>query len=138
MTSATGQPKTVEQPGDRFIEPGTPAADRIDQLTLAEHGQEHLLPLRTSHADWLKHALALHWSTDLPQPFIGYDTEDGTFVAEWQSETECNTLTVDAENHRGWYDPWTEGDAEGFTEELDLDTEEAWQLLRNALTATRP
>ncbi len=86
----------------------------------------------------MKQALALHWNADLPQPFIGYDADEGTFVAEWQSETECNTLTIDAENHRGWYDPWPGGDAVGLPEELDLDTEEAWQLLRNALTTTKP
>lgn len=137
MTSATGQPKTAQQPGGRFIAPETPASDRIDQLALTGPDQAHLLPSRTHQAEWLKHTLALRWGADLPQPFIGYDIEEGMFFAEWQSETECNTLTIDAENHRGWYDAWPEGDAAGLSEELDLDTEEAWQLLQNALTTTR-
>ena len=137
MTSTTGQSKRAQQPNDRFLVPETPAADRIDQLVLVDTGQQHLLPRRTSQAEWLKQALALHWNSDLPQPFIGYDTDDGTFFAEWQSETECNTLTIDAESHRGWYDPWPSG-TEELPEELDLNTEEAWQFLRNALTATGP
>ena len=86
----------------------------------------------------LKQVLELHWNPDLPQPFIGYDTDEGTFVAEWQSEAECNTLTIDAENHRGWYDPWPAGEAAGLPEELDLDTEKALLLLRYALTTTKP
>ena len=137
MTSTTGQSKRAQQPNDRFLVPETPAADRIDQLVFVDTGQQHLLPRRTSQAEWLKQALALHWNSDLPQPFIGYDTDDGTFFAEWQSGTECNTLTIDAESHRGWYDHWPSG-AEELPEELDLNTEEAWQLLRNALTTTRP
>lgn len=138
MTSATGQPKQIQQPGDRFVAPETPAADRIDQLVLVEHDQRDLLPSRASQAAWLKQALAFHWSADLPQPFIGYDVKEGTFVAEWQSDAECNTLTIDAENRRGWYDPWPGAADEALLEELDLDTEEAWQLLRYALTTTGP
>ena len=137
MTSTTGRSKRAQQPNDTFLVPETTAVDRIDQLVLVDTGQQHLLPRRTSQAEWLKQALELHWNSDLPQPFIGYDTDDGTFFAEWQSETECNTLTIDAESHRGWCDPWPSG-AEELPEELDLNTEEAWQFLRNALTATGP
>ena len=138
MTSATSLPQTIRQPTDRFIAPETPAADRIDQLALAGDDQQHLIPDRVNHAAWLKQALELHWDAELPQPFIGYDSDQGAFVAEWQSETECNTLTINAENRRGWYDPWPGGDDGELPEELDLDTEQAWQLLRNALTTNRP
>ena len=138
MTSTTGEMPVAQQPSGRFLVPDTPAADRIDQLVLVEPTQQHLLPHRTSQAEWLKQVLELHWNPDLPQPFIGYDTDEGTFVAEWQSEAECNTLTIDAENHRGWYDPWPAGEAAGLPEELDLDTEKAWLLLRYALTTTKP
>ena len=138
MTSTAGKTQTDQQPSGRFLAPDTPPADRIDHLVLVEPTQQHLLPRRTSQAEWLKQVLALRWNPDLPQPFIGYDTDQGTFVAEWQSEAECNTLTIDAENHRGWYDAWPSREAVGLTEELDLDTEEAWLLLSNALTTTKP
>ena len=138
MTSTAGTTRIDQQPGGRFLAPNTPPAERIDQLVLVEPEQQHLLPRRTSQAEWLKQVLALHWKPDLPQPFIGYDADEGTLVAEWQSETECNTLTIHAENHRGWYDPWPSRQAAGLPEELDLDTEEAWLTLSNALTTTRP
>ena len=138
MTSTAGQTRIDQQPSGRFLAPNTPPAERIDQLVLVEPEQRHLLPRRTGQAEWLKHVLALRWNSDLPQPFIGYDTNEGTFVAEWQSDTECNTLTIDAENHRGWYEPWPGSEAAELPEELDLDTEEAWLLLSNALTATGP
>ena len=136
MTSTAGTTRINQRQSGRFLAPDTPPAERIDQLVLVEPGQQHLLPGRTSQAEWLKQVLALHWNPDLPQPFIGYDIDEGTFVAEWLSETECNTLTIDAENHRGWYDPWPSHEAAVLCKELDLDTEEAWLLLSNALTIT--
>ena len=138
MTSIAGKTQTDQQPSGRFVAPNTPPADRIDQLVLVEPSQQHLLRRRTSQAEWLKQVLALRWSPNLPQPRIGYDTGQGTFVAEWQSETECHTLTIDAENHRGSYDAWPSREAAELPEELDLDTEEAWLLLSNALTTTKP
>jgi len=138
MTSTVGKTRIDQQPSGRFLAPNTLPAERIDQLVLVEPEQEHLLPRRTSQAEWLKQVLARYWKTDFPQPFIAYYADEGTFVAEWQSETECNTLTIDAENHRGWYDPWPSREAAELPEELDLDTEEAWLLLSNALTNTRP
>ncbi|MCE2500869.1 MAG: hypothetical protein J4G13_08415 [Dehalococcoidia bacterium] len=138
MTSIAGKTQMGQQPSGRFLTPNTPPADRIDQLVLVEPGQQHLLARRTSHAEWLKQVLALHWKPDLPQPFIGYDADEGTFFAEWQSETECNTLTIDAENHRGWYDPWPSREASELSQELDLDTGEAWQLLSDVLTTAQP
>ena len=138
MTSIAGKTQIDQQPSGRFLVPNMPPADRIDQLVLVEPGQQHLLPRRTSHAEWLKQVLALRWNPDLPQPFIGYDPDEGTFVVEWQSETECNTLTIDAENHRGWYDSCPSREAAELPEELDLDAEEAWLLLSDALTTTKP
>ena len=128
MTSTAGEMPVAQQPSDRFLAPETPPADRIDQLVLVEPGQ----------AEWLKRVLALHWPARFPQPFIGYDSEGGAFVAEWQSEAECNTLTIDANNHRGRYDPWPAREHADLPEELDLDTEEAWRLLSKALMTTRP
>ena len=96
MTSIAGKTQIDQQPSGRFLVPNTPPADRIDQLVLVEPSQQYLLPLRKIHAEWLKQVLALRWNPDLPQPFIGYDTDEGTFVTEWHSETECNTLTIDA------------------------------------------
>ena len=138
MTSTAGKTRIDQQPGGGFLAPDTPPAERIDQLVLVEPEQQHLLSRRTRQAEWLKQVLALHWNPKFPQPFIGFDTDEGTFVAEWQSETECNTLTIDAENHRGWYDPWPSHEGAELPEELNLDTEEAWLLLSNALTTTRP
>ena len=128
MTSTAGKTQADTQPSDRFLAPDTAPTDRIDQLALVEPGQ----------AAWLKRALEIHWPAHLPQPFIGYDSEAGAFVAEWQSEAACNTLTIDAENHRGWYEPWPAREHADLPEELDLDTEEAWRLLSKALMTTRP
>ena len=82
--------------------------------------------------------MATHWGNDLPQPFIGFDLAEGLFILEWQSDTECNTLTVDAENRKGWYDPWHSGAIDIVLDtELDLDSEEGWERLRSALTITQ-
>ena len=120
MTSIAGKTQIDQQPSGRFLVPNMPPADRIDQLVLVEPGQQHLLPRRTSHAEWLKQGLALRWNPDLPQPFIGYDPDEGTFVVEWQSETECNTLTIDAENHRGWYDSCAQSRSRGVARRVGL------------------
>ena len=78
-----------------------------------------------------------HWGWDLPQPFIGFDLEEGFFVASWQSDSECNTLTIDAKEHKGWYDPWPTGEGENpLPDEIDLTTEAAWVRLRTALMTT--
>ena len=83
--------------------------------------------------------MAIHWNGDLPQPFIGFDLDEGLFVAEWQSDTECRTLTIDAENRKARYDPWSP-DASGraLPEEIDLNQEDGWACLKNVLTGTRP
>ena len=114
MTSAAEHTKQANQPGGRFTEPETPVSQRIDALIVH-------CPNQKDQAQWLKQALKARWSKDLPQPFIGFDDEDGTFVAEWQSDTECNTLAIDAGNHRGWYHPWPDPAAGELSEELDLD-----------------
>ena len=131
MVSKAGHPKGTSQPGGRFTPPVTPVSERIDQLTL-------YCPEQQDQAQWLKRTLEAHWSRDLPQPFIGFDEEESAFVAEWQSDTECNTLVIDARNHQGWFHPWPDPAARKLAEVLNLDTEQAWQLLRTALTATRP
>ena len=131
MTQKTGHPKQAQQPGDRFTQPETPVSERIDQLMPYCAGQE-------SQAEWLKLTLEARWTKELPQPFIGFDEEEGAFVAEWQSDTECNTLVVDPGNRQGRYHTWPGATAGELAQALDLDTEEAWQLLRSALTATRP
>ncbi len=130
MISKAGQPKRAGQPGKRFTPPATPVSERIDQLILYCPDQEQ-------QAQWLKQTLEANWAGDLPQPFIGFDEEECAFVAEWQSDTECNTLVIDASKHRGWYHPWPGPAAGKLAGALDLDTEEAWQLLRTALTTTR-
>ena len=83
--------------------------------------------------------MAIHWNRDLPQPFIGFDLDEGLFVAEWQSDTECHTLTIDAENRKARYDPWSPDESgRALPEEIDLNEEEGWVCLRNVLTGTRP
>lgn len=123
---------------DRYFSPQTSVADRIDELILEEHGDENLLLDRRQQAEWLKEVMRSYWGIHLPQPFIGYDLEDGLFVASWQSDSECNTLTIDAEEHKGWYDPWPANESYNpLLREIDLDTEEAWEHLRFALMTTR-
>lgn len=137
MTSASRRQPVGQESGDSFLEPETAVAERIDQLVLTLPHQQHLRQLRQSQAAWLKQALALHWSAHFPQPFIGFDLEDGLFVAEWQSETRCNTLTINPENHKAWYDPWPAKYDAVLPEEIDLDTTEGWECLRIALTTTQ-
>ena len=137
MTSTSDRQQTEAKPSPRFLQPETAVADRIDQLVLTQPNDQELQRRREKHASWLKRAMALHWKADLPQPFIGFDLEEGLFVAEWQSETECNTLTIDAESGKAWYDPWSTEVAEAtLPEEIDLNTKEGWECLRNVLTET--
>ena len=131
MTSKASQHEGAGQTSNRFTPPVTPVSERLNQLTLH-------CPAQMRQAQWLRRTLEAHWGTDMPQPFIGFDEEERTFVAEWQSDTECNTLVIDANNHRGWYHPWPHPTALKLADALDLDTEDAWQLLRTALTTTRP
>ena len=123
---------------DRYNVPQTSVSDRIDELILEESGQEDLLLDRQQQASWLKLTMVLHWGGNLPQPFIGFDLDEGLFIASWQSDNECNTLTIDAKSHKGWYDPWPSDERDNpLPGEINLDTEEAWELLRIALTTTR-
>ena len=122
----------------RYLAPQTPVAERIDELILEEQGDEALLLDRKKQAEWLKQVMASHWGIRLPQPFIGFELDDGLFIASWQSANECNTLTIDAKERKGWYDPWPANEGDNpMPWEIDLETEEAWELLRSALTATR-
>ena len=123
----------------RYLTPQTSVAERIDELILEELGHEDLLLDRKRQAEWLKQVMASNWGINSPQPFIGFDLDDGLFIASWQSDSECNTLTIDAKEHKGWYDPWPASESDNpVPGEIDLETEEAWDRLRTALTTTRP
>ncbi len=136
MTSASYN--KVQKVSGRFVQPTTTVVERIDQLSLAYPHEQLLRQRRLLQAEWLKQAMARHWGNDLPQPFIGFDLDEGMFIIEWQSDSECNTLTVDAENRTGWYDPWPPGQNDALlATELDLDSEEGWERLRSALTTTQ-
>lgn len=125
-------------PHSRYLAPLTPAVERIDELILEEQGQEDVLLDRRQQAEWLKQVMSSYWGIPLPQPFIGFDLDDGLFVASWQSDSECNTLTIDAKEHIGWYDPWPASESDNpMPGDIDLDTEEAWERLRIALTTGR-
>ena len=139
MTSVSYNHHQAKQVGGRFVQPDTPVAERIDQLLLILPHEQQLNRHPGDQAQRLKQAMARHWGNNLPQPFIGFDLDEGMFIIEWQSDTECNTLTVDAENRIGWYDPWppSQNEPESATE-LDLDSEEGWERLRCALTTTQP
>ena len=125
--------------GNRYLTPQTPVAERIGELILEEQGHEGLLLDRKQQAEWLKQVMASYWDIHLPQPFIGFDLDEGLFIASWQSDSECNTLTIDAKERKAWYDPWPASESDNpMPGELDLETEEAWDRLRSALTTTRP
>lgn len=139
MTSVSYNQHQAQQVGGRFVQPDTPVAERIDQLLLGLPHEQQLSQRRRDQAQWLKQAMGLYWDDNLPQPFIGFDLDEGMFIIEWQSDSECNTLTVDAENRIGWYDPWPPGQNDPvLSTELDLDSEEGWERLRCALTTTQP
>ena len=123
---------------NKYLTPKTPVSRRIEQLILEEDGNEELFLDRQQQAKWLKQIMAAHWALHLPQPFIGFDLEEGFFVASWQSDTECNTLTIDAKEYKGWYEPWPIEEADNpLPDEIDLTTEAAWVRLRTALTTTQ-
>ena len=122
----------------RYLAPLTPVSERLDELILEEQGDEDLLLDRQQQVTWLKQAMAQHWGIHLPQPFIGFDLEDGFFIASWQSDNECNTLTIDARQRIGWYDPWPASeDLNPMPEEVDLEAKETWERLRSALMTIR-
>ena len=123
----------------RYLNPRTPVAERIDELILDEQGDEDLLFDRQQQAAWLKQVMTSHWAIHLPQPFIGFNLEDGLFVASWQSDSECNTLTIDAKERIGWYDPWpADEDDNPMPGDVDLEAKETWERLRSALMTIRP
>ncbi len=128
MIPKTGHPKGTRQPSGRFTPPVTPVAERIDQVTTYCTSKER-------QAEWLKRILEEHWTGELPQPFVGFDEDEDAFVLVWQSDTECHTLHIDAEKHKGTYCPWPGDTSEEPLEELNLNTEEAWTFLQDALTA---
>ena len=139
MTPTSYNQPLVQQVSGRFVQPTTTVAERIDQLLLSRPHEQRLGRRRRDQAQWLKQAMALYWGNNLPQPFIGFDLDEGMFIVEWQSDTECNTLTVDAEKRIGWYDPWPSGQIDPvLATELNLDSEEGWERLRCALTTTQP
>ena len=122
----------------RYFVPLTPVAERIDELILEEQGDEGLLLDRREQAEWLKQVLASYWRLDLPQPYMGFDLDEGVFVASWQSDDECNTLTIDAKERIGWYYAWPSGErGNPMPGDIDLDMEEAWERLWIALTTGR-
>ncbi len=136
MTSASYN--KVQEVGGRFVQPTTAVAERIDQLSLAYPHEQLLLQCRQRQAQWLKQTLAVYWGKSFPQPFVGFDLDEGMFILEWQSDTECNTLTIDAERRKGWYDPCPSDQIDPvLVAELDLDSEEGWERLRSALTTTQ-
>ena len=127
MTSKPGSPTKKGQPSQRFFPPVTPVDERIDQVAAYCTDKQR-------QAEWLKRTLHEHWKGELPQPFVGFDEEEHAFVLVWQSDTECHTLYIDADNHSGTYCPWPDDSSDEPLEELNLKTEKAWQFLQNALT----
>lgn len=128
VVSKAGWPKGTAQHSERFIPPETPVSQRIDQVAAYCTGKNH-------QAEWLKQILEERWMPELPQPFVGFDDDEDAFVLEWHSDTECNTLYINADNHSGTYCRWPDGTSDEPLEELNLDTEEAWLFLQSALTA---
>ena len=114
---------------ERFVSPDTEPTHRIDELIPSS-------PEWAKQTGWLKATLTKHWPSHLPQPFIGFDDAEDAFVLQWHSHDECNVLTVNAHTHRGSYDPWPEKTQNPALDELDLDSETAWQRLKTALTTT--
>ena len=128
----------ITQPAGRYFVPLTPVSERIGELILEEQGDEDILLDRQEQAKWLKQVLASYWKSNNPQPYMSFDLDEGVFVASWQSDDECNTLTIDASERVGWYDPWPMGESGNpMPGEIDLDTEEAWERLRIVLTTSR-
>ena len=129
MTSKPGNPTPTGQPSQRFVSPATPVDERIDEIATYHPDKQH-------QTEWLKRTLKENWNGDLPQPFVAFDGEENAFVLVWQSDTECNTLHIDAETRNGTYCPWPDNAPEEPLEELDLTTTNAWRFLQKALTGT--
>ena len=99
MTSKASRKTHTVAIKSRFIPPTTPVAQRIDDVAAYFPGWEDA-------AVCLKAILSHRWPPDLPQPFIGYDNDEGTFVLDWQSDTESHTLYVDTGEMIAAYHPW--------------------------------
>ena len=109
-----------------FHAPDTLVGERIEQLELD--------PPRPKEKQWLKQTLATRWPEDLPQPFMGFDEDEGAYTLVWQSDSRCNTLNVHADRKTGTYCPWPSNHTEEYLEDLDLNTDEAWLFLKNGIT----
>ena len=115
-----------------FIQPSTPVENRIQEL-LTHH------PEQKTQARWLTQLMHERWPSRLPQPFLSFDHEEAAFVLVWQSNTECNTLHIDADNQTGTYCPYPDDQPpDAQLQELNLNSDEAWQFLHNALTPAQP
>ena len=55
-----------------FHAPDTPVGEPIELLEMD--------PPRPKEKQWLKQTLATRWPEDLPQPFIGFDEDEGAFT----------------------------------------------------------
>ena len=109
-----------------FHAPDTPVGERIEQLELD--------PPRPREKQWLKQTLATRWPEDLPQPFMGFDEDEGAFTLVWESDSRYNTLNVHAGRMTGTYCPWPSNNTEESLEDLDLNTGEAWLFLKDDIT----
>ena len=116
----------------RFIQPSTPVDNRIQEL-LTHH------PEQTPQAQRLIQLLHEKWPTPLPQPLVSFDHEEAAFALVWQSNTECNTFYIDAGNQTATYCPYPDDQPpDAPLPKLNLNSDEAWQFLRNALTLAQP
>ena len=114
----------------RFFQPSQTASERLEELLA-------WIPEQQQQAQWLAQLLHERWPTPLPQPFIGFDEEEQGFVLEWQAYLESHALYINASDRTGAYCRYSSGQpVEDPLPELDLNADETWQFLRNALATT--
>ena len=120
-------------------EPNRTIDEQLDDLSNIHDGwngpdSRGLLP---QHVTWLKNQLAVHWSADMPVPFI-YPIETGGFGVEWYIGHAEHSLEIDPTKFTalwGWWNSQNDQEHEKF---LDLKQQTAWDELQKSSRGVRP
>lgn len=133
----TGELLEFEEVDDVTILDSRDIAARIDELAIIEDGWldgEGRAPSRDRLTD-LKDLFETYFFGDLPLPFL-LPTESGGVRAEWSTGVWESSLDIDLESMSGYWHTWNKENDEDSELDLNLDEEEGWDSLRNALMSS--
>lgn len=120
-------------------EPSRTIAEQLNDLSNIHDGwngpnSKGLLP---QHITWLKNQLAVHWSADMPVPFI-YPMETGGFGVEWYIGHAEHSLEIDPTKFTALWGWWNSQNDQEHEENLDLKQQTAWDELQKSSRGVRP